>query len=263
MKCNLLNEIDYKRLQNEDDSVPFFCISCIDEIFPLPNLPNQETTNTLAPSSPLIKTHIAKLNSFLAQSLPHENEDENDDAETGYIHSPINCQYYEPKEFNEANFDPSKSYSIFHLNIHSITLHIDKLRTLLTELNFDFDIIAITESKLKSNTEPTIDISIENYHPPVNTPTQAEKGGVLLYINKRISDFKVRTDLNNKMYEDKTLESSFIEVKNHKSSNDIVGVIYRHPSMDLDTFNDIHLRPLMDTLSLEKTRMSTSLETLM
>ena len=255
MKCNLLNEIDYKRLQKEDDSVPFFCIPCIDDIFPFSKSPNHVTPNVLTtPNSPLIESHIAKLNAFLTQSLPQENEDENEETEIDHNHSPTNCQYYEPKEFNDANFNSSKSYSILHLNIHSITRHIDKLRTLLTELDFDFDFIAITESKIKYNTEPSIDINLENYHPPVNTPTQAEKGGVLLYVNIRTTDFKLRTDLNNKMYEEKTLESAFIEVKNKKSPNDIIGVIYRHPSMELDTFNDIHLRSLMDTLSLEKNK---------
>ena len=54
------------------------------------------------------------------------------------------------------------------------------------------------------------------------------------------------------MYEPKLLESAFIEIINPKTSNDIIGVVYRHPSMPVDHFNDVHIRPLITKLSLEK-----------
>ena len=139
------------------------------------------------------------------------------------------------------------------MNIHSIQKHIESLRTLLLSLEskkFEFDIIAITESKLGVNTPPTVSISIDNYHTPVSTPTEAGKGGVLLYVNQKLN-FRPRPDLN--CYEPKLLESAFIEIINPKTNNDIVGVVYRHPSMtDVNYFNDIHLRPLISKLSLQK-----------
>ena len=61
--------------------------------------------------------------------------------------SPINCSYYEVEDFTRAKFNSSKSFSILHLNIHTIQGHIEDLRTLLKLLNFHFDIFAITESK--------------------------------------------------------------------------------------------------------------------
>ena len=273
MKCNLLNEIDYKRLQCEDDNMPFFCIVCIDTIIPFSTISNNEfqlfcTKGFLAPStvdprildvpnSPLIESHITKLNAYLNQNFSHQNDSSSDVTDDDGESSPINCNFYDPEEFRLANFNSSKSYSIFHLNIHSITLHIDELRTMIADLhnnNFSFDIIAICESKLKPDVEPAVNINLDNYHPPVSTPSEADKGGVLLYVNTHITDFKIRTDLNAKMYEPKTLESAFIEVTNEKTANDIVGVIYRHPKMELTTFNDIHLTPLMESLSLERNK---------
>ena len=65
--------------------------------------------------------------------------------------SPINCNYFDYEEFDKAKFSSSKSFSILHLNIHSIQKHIDSLRTLLLMLesdNFQFDIVAISESML-------------------------------------------------------------------------------------------------------------------
>ena len=95
------------------------------------------------------------------------------------------------------------------------------------------------------------DINIDNYHSPISTPTDASKGGVLLYVNKK-NNFKPRPNL--KIYEPKVLESNFIEIINPNKANDIVGVIYRHPTMDVDNFNDVHIRPLISKLSLEQNK---------
>ena len=69
----------------------------------------------------------------------------------------------------------------------------------------------------------------------------------MLYINKRNS-YKAHPDLA--IYKPKRLESSFVEVL-PKKSNLIVGCIYKHPCMDICTFNDHYLNPLLDNLSKE------------
>ena len=48
------------------------------------------------------------------------------------------------------------------------------------------------------------------------------------------------------------MESTFIEIVNPKKSNIIVGVIYRHPSMDLADFNCNYLNKLLENTSKEK-----------
>jgi len=173
----------------------------------------------------------------------------------GDLISPINCNYFDYEEFSNANFDSSKSFSVLHLNIHSIQKHIESLRTLLLILetkDFEFDIIAISESKLIKNITPILDITIQNYHTPISTPSEACKGGVLLYVNIKIPNFKPRPDLNS--YTPKMLESAFIEIIYPNKSNTIVGVLYRHPSLDVDQFNREHIRPLVTKLSLEKNK---------
>ena len=45
------------------------------------------------------------------------------------------------------------------------------------------------------------------------------------------------------------MESTFIEIVNPKNSNIIVGVIYRHPPMDLTVLNCNYLRNLFENLS--------------
>ena len=262
LKCNLLNRNDYKKLQN--DPSPFFCLPCSSTIFPFGCVTNNEfyslitkgisfpdpnDDSTLSrPLSPQIQNHISNLNLYLDNYLHSLNEG-NDDCI-----SPINCNYFSPEEFDKAKFQSNTSFSTFHLNIHSIQKHIDTLRTLITSLEsdqFQFDVIAISESKLKPNCEPTVDISIDNFHAPISTPSEASKGGVLLYVNKKLN-FKPRPDLH--IYESKTLESAFVEIINPKKANDVIGVIYRHPSMAVEHFNDLHIRPLVSTLGLEKNK---------
>ena len=160
----------------------------------------------------------------------------------------IQCNYYSAEEFQRKKFDSSREFSILHLNIHSVEAHIEELRIALQIINYEFDFICLTESKLKKNSEPKIDIKIPNYQCPIGTPTEATKGGVLIYAKVGIN-VEPRDDLT--IYKEKELESYFIEVINEKCKNSIVGVIYRHPCMDENIFVDEYLQPLIDKLQLE------------
>ena len=51
------------------------------------------------------------------------------------------------------------------------------------------------------------------------------------------------------------LESIFIEIINKKESNDIIGVIYRHPSMNASEFIDEHLKNITDKISNENKKV--------
>ena len=48
------------------------------------------------------------------------------------------------------------------------------------------------------------------------------------------------------------MESTFIEIVNPRKSNIIVGVIYRHPSMDLANFNCNYLNNLLEKTTKEQ-----------
>ena len=49
-------------------------------------------------------------------------------------------------------------------------------------LQFNFDFICISETKVEKNKEPIVDINLEGYQSPVGTETEATKGGVLIYV---------------------------------------------------------------------------------
>ena len=272
MKCNLLDLNDYKRLTKEGPDEHFYCITCLKLVMPFTNLSNNEliplTTKAIsipdeeiqfATPSAQMQKHLQNLANFLKMNITNPSDDDDDDDTNGSTdqtgESPVDCNYYCYDEFNKLKLNSSKSLSIFHLNIHSIQKHIENLRTLLLMLesdSFQFDILAISESKIHTKSPiPKVDIRIENYHEPISMPSEAQKGGVLLYVNKK-HHYNVRNDLN--VYAPRLLESKFIEIINPKSKNDIIGVLYRHPSMDTETFNDEHFRPLLQKLACENNK---------
>ena len=94
----------------------------------------------------------------------NENDDKDNESE---IETTLNCKYYTIEDFENAKFNSEKTFSIFHLNIHSVERHISELRITLQMLNFDFDFICLTESKIQKDTEPKVDININGYQAPI------------------------------------------------------------------------------------------------
>ena len=90
----------------------------------------------------------------------------------------------------------------------------------LNLLDHNFDIIAISESKLKL--DPVFNIGLAGYKIPLHTFTESEKGGTMLYIKEGIN-YKPRKDLE--IYEGKVLESTFIEIINAGDRNNLIGDI--------------------------------------
>ena len=111
-----------------------------------------------------------------------------------------------------------------------------------------FDIIAISETRITRQVSLLNNLNLNNYSFEF-TPTETSAGGTLLYIANHLS-YKCRNDLN--IYKKNELESTFIEIVNPKKSNIIVGVIYRHPSVDLTDFNCNYLNKLLENISKEQ-----------
>ena len=160
---------------------------------------------------------------------------------------PINCKYYDASSKIPSCNQASRT--MFHLNIASLGRHKDELVAALSLLNFSFDIIAVSETRIINGIEPIFDISIPGYN-QYHTPTESSKGGVIIYVNKNL-DVKRRFDLEEKLYKSKELESVFIEVINHRTKNELFSCIYRHPTMSIDEFNNDFFDVIMSKISNE------------
>ena len=136
------------------------------------------------------------------------------------------------------------------MNIASLGLHKDELVAALSLLEVKFDIIALSETKIIKDIDPTYDITLPGYK-EYSTPTESSKGGVIIYIKEDIN-VKRRTDLELLMYEAGKLETVFIEILNDKKKNIILGGIYRHPTMDVKSFNEKYFNNIISKITAEK-----------
>ena len=85
----------------------------------------------------------------------------------------INCKYLEILSLKSKNVN-NKSFSLIHLNIHSLEKNKEELESTLSLLDFKFDVIGISETKLKTNISHKYDIGIEGYK-HYSTPSEANK----------------------------------------------------------------------------------------
>ena len=232
-KCNKFGHSDFSNYR-ENENLQFFCSLCLRDNLPTLDLNDNEFHLTMKGINyseefnninDIFLTEkqlelTRKINDAVSKGTDYDNEDDDD------CRNSINCKYYTIDSFNKQKFKANNYLSLLHLSIHSVEFHIDELRPTLQLLNTPLDFICLTESKLQSGKQLKVDINIDGYQDPIGIPTEASKGGVLIYIRNGI-DFFQRNDLN--MYKTKELESIFIEIYNPKGKITIIETIYRHP----------------------------------
>ena len=167
--------------------------------------------------------------------------------------SNINCDYYDMDSFQDlCNKQISKNnFSIFHSNISSLQGNFDKLELLLSQLNFKFDIISVTETwdpKHSHHTfEPNILLGYQQY---IGQTGQTMKSGCGFFISDDIS-FIPRKDLDKQFYNQYSeFECKWIEIINLNKPNSIIASIYRHPRKNDGPFLD-YLKTTLNSLKKE------------
>ena len=114
------------------------------------------------------------------------------------------------------------NFSLFQTNIRSLRRNLENFQTyLLEQLDFRFNIIGITETKIK-NDYANLDFNpaIPNYNLEY-VPTPLSAGGVGMYIDKQLKYTVIEKCTN------EAFRALSIEVYLPKSANIICGVVYR------------------------------------
>ena len=83
--------------------------------------------------------------------------------------------------------------SLYHQNILKLEGNKDDLEIVLSQIDFSFDIIGLTETRIKKNIPLKYSLKIPDYK-HYFTPTEMDCGGTILYIRKNLNS-KPRTDL--------------------------------------------------------------------
>ena len=185
------------------------------------------------------KQKLLNCPSFNIQSLLDSMKHNNDD--NGFLSDSINSSYYDSDEFSKKPC-PNKNFSLIHLNIASLQLHIDELVSLLQISNKNFDIICISETRLKEDQEILVNIDLPGYS-YFHTPTKTACGGTLIYYKNYLSA-KILSQFCHSV--EGIFESTFVEIKSNNKSM-VVGNIYRHPKAD-ETFITNFLEPTLNNI---------------
>ena len=143
----------------------------------------------------------------------------------------IQSRYFSPHSFNmfKKNLPKEKvdsTFSVFSSNVASINRNLENVLILLDELDFHFNVIGITETKITNSNE-------NNFHPSIPgyvfeyVPTPLASGGVGLFVDQSLY-YTVLEKTSNEAFQAIWIEISFV---NHK--NIVCGIIYRqHNSPD-------------------------------
>ena len=119
----------------------------------------------------------------------------------------IQNQYLTPNNIYEIQNTTKSKQLYIHLNISSISRHIDYLVSLITNCKTKQKVTGKSESRVRTGRPPPLsNINIDNYIYEY-THTKSSEEGNLLYINKSLK-CKLRKDLN--LNKPKEIESNFI-----------------------------------------------------
>ena len=110
----------------------------------------------------------------------------------------------------------------------------------------DFNAICISETSQPNESDFVRNVNILNYCKLYTTETLTGKGGVAIYIKDNLETIE-RNDLKIK---DVEYETVWVEIKNKRGKNILIGCIYRHPHMkNMDDLITIWKKPFNPHLS--------------
>ena len=99
----------------------------------------------------------------------------------------INCKYYNIEKLESLNnLNYKNALNLFHINTF-FPKNIEELEYLLDNTKIDFDVIGISESRIKKDKSPMNSINLKDYSYE-SCPTESAAGGTLLYIINRLSN---------------------------------------------------------------------------
>ena len=187
--------------------MPYYCSCCLTEVFPFQSLIDSEFCEIFSNGNFIMKSCKFNNMTFSTKS-----------------------QCCLPKNFNLLN--PKKnSLILLHVNTCSLRKNIDKLEKLLIDIKVMPDLIAISETKLKTGVPITFTLSGYDF---VHVDSSTHAGGVGMFIRSVYYFNTISTfNLNTTGCEDLWIE--FLLPKNKKC---IVGTVYRHPTSDARLFSN-------------------------
>ena len=178
IKFNKINLSTYRYLQRCVHA--WYCIKCFEDIIPFSNISNNELHETKVGRKMKFKALTRKQN-FQNQDIIEKLNNAMDDPEAEIL----SRKYFEPQELTPV-LKNKESISFFHLNISSLPFHFEECSTLSSTYKLPFDLLGITEYRLRKNKLPFTQVQLPDYNFE-STPTEIGKGGTAIYIKKTLN----------------------------------------------------------------------------
>ena len=129
----------------------------------------------------------------------------------------------------------NKSFSIISFNIRSMKKNFEEFRNFISELNYDFSVISLTETWCLDDPRNESLLKLNNYTSIYQArSSERHGGGICMFIHNSLI-FKNRSDL---CFNNNDVESLSIEIVNKYTKNVIVNVTYRQPAGNIKVFED-------------------------
>ena len=213
--------------KHENNNFPFYSLT--DSEFELVS-----SVNKLSQSDSMDRLSQLEFNPF----QPNQNialSRYNTELDTFCNTSEINCDYFLPNDFKMQiqNLNMQEKFSVLHLGIRSMSNKFDSFKNLIDTLGIHFQIIGLTETWINSSNMNCF--ALNEYECLGSNRTTKRGGGVGLYVSKYLQ-IKHRKDLGKNI--EGIIETKFVEIINNNGKNLIIGIIYRPPSSNFDTFEN-------------------------
>ena len=139
IRCNETSVSEYNELVKECDDIPWFCLSCTKTMFPFGSLEKEELLNLHDNNFP---SWVDSMPSFEITSglinLPNLSDYDIDE----HLPSNINSSYHTLQDLCTLNI-VENDFTLFHMNVRSLSLHFDELISTLAVLKISFDVIGV------------------------------------------------------------------------------------------------------------------------
>ena len=161
-----------------------------------------------------------------------DGQDENYDPDSNFLCNVIKDSNYFTDEKLCNTLKNKNGLSIVHFNARSLNANFRNIEMYFSELDFKFDIIAVTETWFHENTHTSVFniMGYDMYHVP---RSGAKGGGVALYINSSLKCKKIES--KSVCVED-IFECITVDVSLDGTKNVIVACVYRKPGFLIENF---------------------------
>lgn len=157
----------------------------------------------------------------------------------------LNSSSIDPTKIQHNNF-PSDSLSFLNLNIRSLNKNLSKLEILLNQLNFSPTIIFVSETWL-NHKKPFL-FSLQGYNFIDRPCVEKNGGGVGIFIKNNLQ-YNILSNFNLNV---QGCEDIWLELSTSANKKITVSCIYRHPSYNLQPFQE-RFSNILETLNNKNT----------